>query len=178
MAKSRSAKKRQKARKVRPKPAGEGAGWQLSRVSQDIQKPSGGNGGGRDSAAEDQAQLEDVLPPSKSDFSIVGVGASAGGLEAFTQFLRAMPSDTGMALILVQHLSPKHESVLPELLSGATTMPVTQVTEEMEIKPNHVYVMPPNVAMGINYEGKFHLTPRPQDRTQHTPIDTFFRSLA
>src|SRR5947207_1472805 len=162
MAKSRSGKKRQKARGVRPKPGGEGAEWQLNRVSQEVQKTSGGNGGGRDLAG--QNQLEDVLPASKSDFSIVGVGASAGGLEAFTQFLKAMPTDTGMALILVQHLSPKHESVLPELLSGATTMPVNQVTEEMEIEPNHVYVTPPNVAMGINYEGKFHLTPRPQDR--------------
>ncbi|HEV8290779.1 MAG TPA: chemotaxis protein CheB, partial [Tepidisphaeraceae bacterium] len=172
------AKKRQKARGVRPKAASVSADWQESRVREEVQKPSAGNGAGAVSAGQDQSHLEDVQPSSRSEFSIVGVGASAGGLEAFTQFLKAMPSDTGMALILVQHLSPKHEIVLPELLSGTTTMPVIQVTEEMEIKPNHVYVMPPNVSMGISHEGKFHLSPRPQDRTQHTPIDTFLRSLA
>ena len=141
----------------------------------------------RENEAEDQAiredgpqtqSQEDVLPGSSTEFSIVGVGASAGGLEAFTQFLNAMPPDTGMAIVLVQHLSPKHQSVLPELLAGSTSMPVIQVREGMEIEPNHVYVMPPNVSMGINQEGSFHLSPRPLDRTQHTPIDTFFRSLA
>src|SRR3954454_25240324 len=132
MAKSRSSKKKQKADKVRPKPGSGSARWQEGRLKQEVQKPSsGGDVAGRDGGGNGagQDQLEDLLPASKSDFSIVGVGASAGGLEAFTQFLQAMPADTGMALILVQHLSLKHESVLPELLGGSTTMPVIQVTE-------------------------------------------------
>src|SRR4029079_13141999 len=96
-----------------------------------------------DQSAADQTQHEDGLPSSRTDFSIVGIGASAGGLEAFTQFLNALPADTGMAIILVQHLSPRHQSALPELLAGSTRMPVIQVTEGLEIEPNHVYVMPP-----------------------------------
>jgi two-component system CheB/CheR fusion protein len=173
MAKSKGVKNSKRAGKVRPQ-----KGVLRSSATQKLLPPaqqSGGNGNGE---GQDQAHAEDVLPRSSTNFSIVGVGASAGGLEAFTQFLNAMPVDTGMAIILVQHLSPKHESALPELLSGATTMPVAQVSEGMEIKPDHVYVMPPNTSMDISEKGQFHLGPRPVDRTQHTPIDTFLRSLA
>jgi two-component system CheB/CheR fusion protein len=106
----------------------------------------------------------------------VGVGASAGGLEAFTQLLRALPVDTGMAFVLVQHLSPTHESVLAEILSRATTLPVTEVVEEPELEPNHVYVIPPDRNMVIE-EGHLRLLPREALGKQH-PIDGFFRSLA
>ncbi|HEV8606276.1 MAG TPA: chemotaxis protein CheB [Tepidisphaeraceae bacterium] len=126
-------------------------------------------------ALESPASTE--APAEGNEFSIVGVGASAGGLEAFMQFLESLPADTGMAIILVQHLSPNHESVLPELLRKGTTMPVEHVTEGMEIRPDHVYVMPPNVHMGVDH-GRFHLTPRPHDHTQHMPVDSFLRSLA
>src|SRR5258706_6159417 len=126
----------------------------------------------------EQEQPESELrDEGEARFSIVGGGASAGGLEAFTQVLKALPGDTEMAIVLVQHLSPTHQSVLPELLSGSTSLPVEQVSEGTQIKPNHIYVMPPNVHMGIE-QGRLHLTPRPHDRTQHTPIDTFLRSLA
>jgi two-component system CheB/CheR fusion protein len=74
---------------------------------------------------------------------IVGIGASAGGLEAFGQLLRALPADTGLAFVLVQHLAPAHPSALAEILSRATDLPVTQVEDEPLVQPNHVYVMPP-----------------------------------
>jgi two-component system, chemotaxis family, CheB/CheR fusion protein len=80
---------------------------------------------------------------------IVGVGASAGGFEAFRELLTALPSDTGLALVLVQHLDPGHESLLAKLLSKATAMPVAEVEEGMTVEPNHVYVIPPNKTMGI-----------------------------
>jgi two-component system CheB/CheR fusion protein len=108
---------------------------------------------------------------------VVGVGASAGGLEAFSHLLRNLPSNPGFALIVVQHLAPHHESGLTSLLSGQTPMPVVQATEGVRVQPNHVYVIPPNVQMEIR-EGQLHLTQRPTDRTQYTPIDVFFRSLA
>src|SRR5438874_2462440 len=77
-------------------------------------------------------------------FPIVGIGASAGGLEAFTQLLKHQPPDSGMAFILIQHLDPSHRSLLPEILSKATAMMVTQVTNGAVVRPNRVYVMPPN----------------------------------
>lgn len=110
-------------------------------------------------------------------FPIVGIGASAGGLEAFTQVLRALPPDTGMAFVLVQHLSPKHESMLTELLQGASKMRVSEVRDGMKVQPNHVYVIPPNTNMGI-LNRVLHLVPRPESRSQVLPIDFFFRSLA
>src|SRR5947199_10176952 len=78
-----------------------------------------------------------------SPFLIVGIGASAGGLEDFTQMLRALPVDTGMAFILVQHLDPTHASMLTVILSRATSMPVTEVTNQMAVERNHGYVIAP-----------------------------------
>ena len=109
--------------------------------------------------------------------SIVGIGASAGGLEACSQLLSALPLDTGMAVVLVQHLAPKHSSVLPELLGGATKIPVHQALDGMRVEANNVYVIPPNVQMRIE-DGKLRLLPRPDDHSQFMPIDYFFRSLA
>lgn len=108
--------------------------------------------------------------------SIVGVGASAGGLEAFTQLLKALPPDTGMAFVLVQHLAPTHASALAEILSRATQMPVMEVQDEPSVEPNRVYVIPPGRSMVIA-GGALHLLPR-QGRGAHHPIDQFFRSLA
>src|SRR5213593_4415879 len=109
--------------------------------------------------------------------SVVGVGASAGGLEAFEQLLRALPDDTGLAFVLVQHLAPKHESMLSELLAKATRMPVVEVTQGMQVHANHVYVIPPNADMSIS-DGVLHLSPLSPDRALRMPIDSFFRSLA
>jgi two-component system CheB/CheR fusion protein len=109
--------------------------------------------------------------------TVVGVGASAGGLEAFTELLAALPSEPGLALVLVQHMAPHHDSALAVLLSSHTAMPVVQATDGVRIQANRVYVIPPNVQMAVG-DGTLALSPRPKDRTQYTPIDTFFASLA
>ncbi|HEU5182474.1 MAG TPA: chemotaxis protein CheB [Candidatus Polarisedimenticolia bacterium] len=111
----------------------------------------------------------------KPRFPVVGVGASAGGLEAFTQLLRALPDDTGMAFVLVQHLAPSHESALAGILSRAASMPVCEVADEPEIEPNHVYVIPPNRNMTI---AGGHLKLFARDAQPRHPIDRFLRSLA
>src|SRR5437773_8331966 len=82
-------------------------------------------------------------------FPVVGVGASAGGLEAFTQLLKHLPADTGMGFVLVQHLDPQHESALTHLLTRATAMPVREVTDNLRVEANHVYVIPPNTNLAI-----------------------------
>ena len=109
-------------------------------------------------------------------FSIVGIGASAGGLEAFTQLLKALPADTGMAFVLVQHLAPTHASALAEILSRSTKMPVLEVHDEPTVEPNHVYVIPPARSMVIA-GGTLQLLPR-EGGGVHRPIDRFFRALA
>ncbi len=109
---------------------------------------------------------------------VVGVGASAGGLEAFTQLLGELPSDTGMAFVLIQHLDPKHPSLLSEALAKATAMPVSQAEDAHRIEPNHVYVIPPNADIGILH-GLLTLLPRDDSaRKPHLPVDFFFRALA
>ncbi len=115
---------------------------------------------------------------SRNLFPIVGVGASAGGLEAFTQFLKHLPANTGMGFVLVQHLDPVHESALPEILSRATAMLVLEVTNNLRVEPNHVYVIPPNTGMEIS-QGVLKLQPRDrQARGAQHSIDAFFESLA
>jgi two-component system CheB/CheR fusion protein len=108
--------------------------------------------------------------------NIVGVGASAGGLEAFTELLSHLPDDTGMAFVLIQHLDPKHESHLTELLSRASRMPVSEVKGETRAEANHVYVIPPRCNLGIS-DGVLHTPPRP-DSGRNMPIDSFLRALA
>src|SRR5262245_60667948 len=83
-------------------------------------------------------------------FPVVGIGASAGGLEAFTQLLRDLPPNTGAALIFVQHLDPTHQSILPELLARETTLPVFEAKHGMSVQPDHVYVLPPNRNISIS----------------------------
>ena len=117
------------------------------------------------------------LPIRGKPYPIVGVGASAGGFEAFRELLKALPIDTGLALVLVQHLDPGHESMLAKLLSNATAMPVTEVKEGMAVEPNHVYVIPPNTTMEIR-DGTLHLMARGEPAARHLPIDHFLRSLA
>jgi len=109
---------------------------------------------------------------------VVGVGASAGGLDAFTQVLHALPSEPGFAIVLVQHLAPQHESALANLLSMQTALPVVQAIDEQQLEPNHVYVIPPNVQAVMRDDTVLGLLPRPTDRSQYTPIDAFLRSLA
>src|SRR5262249_29143279 len=115
--------------------------------------------------------------PKEAVHSIVGIGASAGGLEAFSQLLQALDPDTGRAFVSVQHLAPKHESFLSELLSKTTTLPVQQVQDGTQLRRNHVYVIPPNAHLSVE-DGMLRLVPRPPGRAQHMPIDAFMRSLA
>ena len=85
-----------------------------------------------------------TVAPGSDGFPIVGVGASAGGLEAFTQLLKQLPADTGMAFVLIQHLDPTHTSFLREALAKATQMTVSQAEDGTRVEPNHVYVIPPD----------------------------------
>ncbi len=108
---------------------------------------------------------------------IVGVGASAGGLEAFTKLLKQLPPDTGMAFVLIQHLDPTHESLLTQLLARTTTMPVTEVIDGMEVIANRVYIIPPNTAM-VLAGNNLQLVPRDLAQVRNLPVDRFFQSLA
>src|SRR5215468_6183221 len=83
-------------------------------------------------------------------FLIAAIGASAGGIEAFTELIRNLPADTGMAFVLIQHLDPTHHSILTELLAKETVMRVREVSDGLPLQPNHVYVIPPNANMSIS----------------------------
>ena len=110
-------------------------------------------------------------------FPIVGIGASAGGLEAFSELLRYLPEKTGMAFVLVQHLDPKHGSALQEILARTTKIPVTEVTQGVVVQPDHAYVIPANTNLTIK-NGMLQLGSRVLTHGQHMPINDFFRSLA
>jgi two-component system CheB/CheR fusion protein len=109
-------------------------------------------------------------------FPIVGIGASAGGLEAFTKLLANLPIDTGMGFVLIQHLDPKHESLSSDILSRVTKMPVIEVKNGMRVEQNHIYVIPAGFRMGILH-GVLNLIPRVEDRSQHFVIDFFFEDV-
>ena len=108
---------------------------------------------------------------------IAAIGASAGGIEAFTELMKNLPADTGMAFVLVQHLDPKHHSMLTELVSKQTSMPVNEVADGMRVQPNHVYVIPPNATMTISNH-TLQLGPRTESPAVQMTIDRFMRSLA
>lgn len=116
-------------------------------------------------------------PQAAAAFPVVGIGASAGGLEAVTALLQELPADTGMSFVLVQHLDPQHESALTALLSRVTPMPVTEARDGMQVKANHVYVIPPNKLMEID-ELTLRLLPRGEGHEVHAAVDGFFRTLA
>ncbi|CAN2049597.1 two-component system, chemotaxis family, CheB/CheR fusion protein [Candidatus Magnetomoraceae bacterium gMMP-13] len=108
---------------------------------------------------------------------VVGIGASAGGLDAFKNLFESMPSDTGMAFVLIQHLDPTHESLMVDLLSRHTNMKVVQVEDRMRVKVNHIFVIPPNRDITI-HNGELYLSEPLQRRGLQMPIDFFFKSLA
>lgn len=110
-------------------------------------------------------------------FFIVAIGASAGGLEAVTELLQNLPSDTGMAFVYIQHLDPTHKSMLSEILGRATKMKVHEVTDMQPIKENNLYIIPPNASMGV-VDGVLTLNERKAKPVKHMPIDEFFISLA
>jgi len=110
-------------------------------------------------------------------FPIVGLGASAGGLEALEQFLGHVPKGCGLGFVVVQHLDPTHKGIMVELLQRNTAMPVVQIKDRMKIEPDHVYVIPPNRDLSILH-GVLHLLEPAAPRGLRLPIDFFFRSLA
>jgi two-component system CheB/CheR fusion protein len=119
----------------------------------------------------------DNNPPQKNNFSIVGLGASAGGLEAFEQFFHHLPPNSGMAFVLITHLDPSHPSILTEILQRTTQMPVIEAQDQMQVMPNCVYVIPSNRDMTI-FHGALQLGIPEAPHGQRMPVDLFLRSLA
>lgn len=122
-----------------------------------------------------------VISPEAPDiepgFFVVGLGASAGGLDAFERFFTHTAIDTNMAYVLIQHLDAEHVSILPELIARFTRMPVLQVTNNLPVVPNHVYVIPANCNIALQ-QGKLILSQLEAKRGDRLPIDFFFHSLA
>ena len=108
---------------------------------------------------------------------VVGIGASAGGLEAFERLVKALPDDFGIAYVLVVHLDPSHPSILPDIIRKKTRMKVSQITDNMKIMPNQVFIIPPNRDLAV-FKGRLKLLESQTPRGMRLPIDTFFRSLA
>jgi two-component system CheB/CheR fusion protein len=127
----------------------------------------------------DSLSAQGVPPVSDEDtpFRVVGIGASAGGLEAFSELLRYLPKDTGMAFVFVQHLEARQISRLPEILSRITEMPVEAAGDGLPIRRNRVYVMPSGMDLTLR-DSVLKLEPRTDSAARHLPIDNFFRSLA
>jgi two-component system CheB/CheR fusion protein len=119
----------------------------------------------------------DANGPAKKSFPIVGIGASAGGLEALETFFDHLPASPGVALIIIQHLSPTHKSIMGQILQRHTSLPVTQVKDGLEIAPNCVYFNAPDREVAI-FNGKLHLMEPRAGQVVRLPIDYFFRSLA
>ena len=125
-----------------------------------------------------QSNDEVKSPPLEDNlFPIVGIAASAGGLEAFIELLTYLPIDTGMAFVLIQHLAPDHKSLLTEILAKKTKMPVNEVVDGVMVEPNHVYIIAPNTKM-ILAQGMLRLAPREKVEGKYMPGDAFFTSLA
>src|SRR6201998_4404581 len=119
--------------------------------------------------------------PAESDpdspSHVVGIGASAGGLEALSELLKHLPSNTGMAFVFIQHLEPRQTSRLTDILSRITDMPVEVATDQLRMRRNHIYVMSPGLHITLS-DGVLVLERRTESAGKHLPIDSFFHSLA
>src|SRR4051794_38942034 len=115
--------------------------------------------------------------PRPSDFLVVGIGASAGGLNSLSQLFEALPADTGMAFIVIQHLDPTHKSMMADLLGGRTSMKVLEAADDMTIERDHVYVIPPGLYLSI-HQGTLRLTTPRERHGARMPFDFFLGSLA
>jgi PAS domain S-box-containing protein len=131
---------------------------------------------GHEETEEASNAAEEPCSP-RSPCPVVGVGASAGGLDAFQALFSCMPADSGMAFVLVQHLDPRHETLMPELLARHTSMPVQLVTEDTTVRTDHIYVTPPDTTVTID-DCVLRVSRPERARGRRTPIDSFFRSLA
>jgi two-component system, chemotaxis family, CheB/CheR fusion protein len=121
--------------------------------------------------------ITEALQPAEKGFPLIGIGASAGGLEAIETFLRQVPEACGMAFVIIQHLDPVHKGYLVELLQRVTSMPVIQVKDRTKVDPGSVYVIPPNKDMSIS-NGTLHLVSPVEPHGMRLPVDIFFRSMA
>ena len=113
----------------------------------------------------------------KAEFFIVGIGASAGGIQAMQEFFKNVPADSGMAYVVILHLSPDHDSKLTEILQGTTPLEVTQVTEKAAIQPDHVYVVSPDHHLTME-DGYIVVSPNILVEERRAPVDIFLRTLA
>jgi two-component system CheB/CheR fusion protein len=128
-------------------------------------------------SADAQQKVSLNEPDGHSPFPIVGIGASAGGLEAFQQLLGHLPTDINMAFLLVQHLDATHPSHLTDILSRVTRLPISEATHGHPVRPGQIYVIAPNTCLAVA-EDLLHVTPRDELPGLHLPIDHLFRSLA
>jgi two-component system, chemotaxis family, CheB/CheR fusion protein len=131
----------------------------------------------RISGSDDTFLTGEAEEERENDFLIVGMGASAGGIKAFKEFFENVPADSGMAYVVILHLSPDHDSKLAEVLQASAAIPVAQVVESIKIKPNHVYVIPPNKSLAMN-GGVLALSEIKGYAERRAPVDIFFRTLA
>ncbi len=123
------------------------------------------------------ANKDKIKIRSSNLFPVVGIGASAGGLDAFKKLLKAIPENSGMAYILVQHLDPAHESILADLLQRVTPIPVQEITDNIQVVADHIYIIPSNKLLTAT-DGVLKLSDRLPKSHRNMPIDIFFSSLA
>jgi PAS domain S-box-containing protein len=126
---------------------------------------------------KDPFGAEATEPDADKNFLVVGLGASAGGIQALREFFARVPAGSGMAYVVILHLSPDHDSQLAEVLQSAAAIPVTQVENHVRVEPNHVYVIPPNKSLAIN-DGHLEVSNMTSTEVRRAPVDIFFRTLA
>jgi chemotaxis methyl-accepting protein methylase/PAS domain-containing protein len=131
----------------------------------------------RSTKKQEQPMTDGSAKTVQEEFLIAGLGASAGGIQAFQDFFRQVPAKSGIAYVVILHLSPDHDSRLAQVLQTATKMPVTQVNEKVKVEPDNVYVVPPNQHLTMN-DGDILVSPNTQIEERRAPIDIFFRTLA
>jgi two-component system CheB/CheR fusion protein len=148
-----------------------------AKLTKTVVKSGNPASGDKTTVHKSNKQTQVKQAPDSSAFPIVGIGASAGGLEAFTQLITALPADTGMGFVVILHLDPTHETLAPEILSQTTQMPVLEIKDGMHVLPNHVYIIPSNVSVAI-FDGVLSLLPRAETHGSQIVIDSFFQSLA
>src|SRR5436190_2173880 len=130
-----------------------------------------------DASAEQGSNGQAANSPPDGHFPIVGLGASAGGIQALRDFFAEVPNDSGMAYVVILHMSPEHESKLAEILQVTSSIPVTQVRQRVKVEPNHVYVIPPNQNLPM-IDGHLDLKSMIGAEERRSPVDLFFRTLA
>src|SRR5215213_2635962 len=127
--------------------------------------------------ATDNSEKRNLHIDSSKNFLIVGIGASAGGIQALRAFFEQVPADSGIAYVVILHLSPDHDSLLSEVLQTVSKIPVTQVTQTVRVERDHVYVVPPDQHLTIA-DGHICVALNVTVQDRRAPVDIFFRTLA